>query len=102
MSLRDSDAERLGERHYLATMDRGRGCAFRIECEQFEARRKTHGGNFCVILHGDAEEADDFFVIPHQVLAPALAGATPTRRDGDGSCLGWEGAIVDDTTLSIA
>jgi hypothetical protein len=101
MSPMNSDMERLKEHHYIGTMDQGRNCAFRIESERFEKRLQAHGGNFCVILRVDGGEADDYFVIPYQVLADVLAAASPTGLVGDPRRRGWGGTIADHTTLTI-
>jgi hypothetical protein len=95
------DAERLGGRHYVGTMDRSRGCVFCIESKRFDERRQTHGGNFCVILRSDNGRKDDYFVIPYQILAPILADGSTMRLVEDGVLRGWIGTIADNTTLSI-
>ena len=42
------DAERLGDRRYVGTMDRSRVCNFCIESKRFEERRQTHGVTFAL------------------------------------------------------
>ncbi len=95
------DAERLGDRHYVGTIDRGHGCVFCIESKRLEERRQTYGGNFCVILRSENEGKDDYFVIPYQVLAPMLADGSTMTLVENGVPRGWIGTIADNTTFSI-
>jgi hypothetical protein len=95
------DAERLGDRHYVGTMDRSRVCNFCIESKRFEERRQTHGGNFCVILRSVNEEDEDYFVTPYQVLAPILGDGNTMGLVEDGVRSGWIGTIADNTTFFI-
>ncbi len=95
------DAERLGDRRYVGTMDRSRVCNFCIESKRFEERRQTHGGNFCVILRSVNEEDEDYFVTPYQVLAPILGDGNTMGLVEDGVRSGWIGTIADNTTFFI-
>jgi hypothetical protein len=83
----------LEPRHYVRQA-RAINYCFDFAFRQVEKRRAAYGDNFCLILHGRANEEDDYFVIPYAAIKHLLTKENLSGHAPKYPKIRWMGAVI--------